>query len=199
MKVSELTGHALDCAVANRSVLAQLRADRILNIDEPLSSIITGGSAYLTRSGQSVAITLHGPRDPRRPEDQPIAKHRVYLPLASVEAATEPRHLLNAATHKATRWLDEIRADYWFALVVIACRPMRDKCKSLLQAISKTARQHYGNKYWRHPESRALLRRELSLMGIQCPPDGPAIEYLFLANTRGSVTMDAHNRRYRDR
>ena len=160
-----------------KTILLQLRADRILNIDEPLSALVTGGSAYLSRSGRSVAVTLHGPRDPRRPEDQPIAKHRVYLPLASVEAATEPRHLLNAAMHKSHRWLDNMRADYWHALVVIACRPMRAKCKPLLKAIVKVARQHHGPVYWRHPDGRALLRRELSLMGIQCPPDGPALVF----------------------
>lgn len=164
-------------------LLNQLRAkpQRVLFIDEPLSSIITGGSAYLSRSGQSVAVTLHGPRDPRGPDSYPIAKHRVYLSLEWVAPATEPRHLLNAATHKARRWIDDMRADYWHALVVVSCRPMRNKCKPLLQAIAKTARQHYGAKYWRQPEGRALLRRELALMGIQCPPDGPAIEFLSIA------------------
>jgi hypothetical protein len=167
-------------------MLAQLQAtpQRILIIDDPLSAIVTGGSAYLTRSGQSVAVTLHGPRDPRGPNGYPVARHRVYLPLEWVQHATEPRHLLNAATHKARRWRDDMRADYWHAHAVVSCRPMRDRCKPLLQAIAKTARQHYGAKYWRHPEGRSLLRRELALMGIQCPPEGPAIEFLPLATKK---------------
>jgi hypothetical protein len=70
-----------------------------------------------------------------------------------------------------------MRSDYWHALVVISCRPMRDKCKPLLHAIAKIARKHYGAKFWRRPEGRAMLRRELSLMGIQCPPDGPALVF----------------------
>jgi hypothetical protein len=166
-----------------KTYIDQLRADptRIVHIDSPISVIVTGGSAYLTRSGQSVAVTLHGPRDPRDPAAYPVPKHRVYLPLKWAEPATEPRHLLNAALHKARRWLDDMRADYWFSLVVVACRPMRGKCKPLLQAIAKTSRQHYGAKYWRHPEGRALLRRELSLMGIVCPPDGAALDFLPLA------------------
>jgi hypothetical protein len=162
------------------TILLQLRDGRSLNIDEPLSALVTGGSAYLSRSGRSVAVTLHGPRNPRYP-DIPVPTHRVYLPLDWIESATDLRHLLNAAAHKSHRWLDNMRADYWRALVVIACRPMRDKCKPLLQAIGKVAHQHYGQKYWRRPEGRALLRRELSLMGIQCPPDGAAIEFLTLA------------------
>jgi hypothetical protein len=164
-------------------MLAQLRADpaRVMHIDAPISTFVTGGSAYLTRSGKSVAVTLHGPRDPRGPDAYPIAKHCVYLPLEWVAPATEPRHLLRAATHKARRWLDDTRADYWHALVVVACRPMRGKCKPLLHAIAKTARQHYGAKYWRHSGGRALLRRELALMGIVCPPDGAALEFLPLA------------------
>jgi hypothetical protein len=74
-------------------MLAQLQAtpQRILIIDDPLSAIVTGGSAYLTRSGQSVAVTLHGPRDPRGPNVYPVARHRVYLPLEWVQHATEPR------------------------------------------------------------------------------------------------------------
>lgn len=167
------------------AILEQLRADpaRIVHIESPVSVIVTGGSAYLTRSGQSVAVTLHGPRDPRGPDAYPIAKHRVYLPLEWVAPATEPRHLLNVAMHRARRWLDDMRADYWYALVVVACRPMRGKCKPLLQAIAKTARHHYGAKYWRHPEGRALLRRELALMGVKCPPDGAAIDFLPLAQS----------------
>ena len=166
-------------------MLAQLRANpqRILFVDKPLSAIITGGIAYLTRSGQSVAVTLHGPSDPRKPDAGPIAKHRVYLPVDWIASAADPRHLLNVATHKARRWIDDMRADYWHALVVIACRPMR-KCKPLLQAIARICRQHYGDKFWRRPEGRAMLRRELSLMGIQCPPDGPAIEFLPIATTK---------------
>lgn len=162
------------------TILLQLRTNRVLWIDEPVSAIVTGGSAYLSRSGQSVAVTLHGPRNPRYP-DIPVPTHRVYLPLDWIESATDPRHLLNAATHKARRWIEDMRSDYWHALVVISCRPMRDKCKPLLHAIAKIARKHYGAKFWRRPEGRAMLRRELSLMGIQCPPDGAAIEFLTLA------------------
>lgn len=167
--------------VIMKTILSQLRANRVLHIDEPLSAIITGGEAYLSRSGQSVAVTLCGPRHPRNP-NAPVPTHRVYLPLDCIESATEPRHLLNTAAHKSRRWLDAIRADHWHSLVVISCIPMRKKCKPMLQAIAKVARQNYGDKYWRHPDGRALLKRELSLMGIQCPPDGPAIEFFGLSS-----------------
>jgi hypothetical protein len=167
------------------NILNQLRANpsRVLHIDTPLGLAITGGNAYLSRTGQSVAVTLYGPRDPRHPDVVRGPHHRVYLPVAHIEGATEPRHLLNAASHKAQRWLDDVRNDYWYALVVIECRALREKHRSALKAIALVAHRLYGDKYWRHPGARDLLRRELSRLGITCPPDGAAIEFLPLAHT----------------
>ena len=133
--------------------------------------LITGGSAYLSRSGQSVAVTLYGPRDPRDPDAYPVPKHRVYLPVETVEGnAIEPRHLLNAAQHRSTPWINDCKADYWHALLVIACRPLRARCKPLLVAIAKTARTHWGAKYWRNTDARAMLEREMRLIGVKMPP-----------------------------
>lgn len=150
---------------------------RVIFIDG-IDHLITGGEAYLTRSGQSVAVTLYGPRDPRDPDAYPVSRHRVYLPLEWVAPATEPRHLLNAATHKARRWLDDCKADYWHALLVIACRPMRARCRPLLTAIAKCARARWGDKYWRHAEAREMLAREVGLMGIKPPPPVSVLHWL---------------------
>jgi hypothetical protein len=110
-----------------------------------------------------------------------MPKHRVYLPIHVVEGnATEPQHLLNAAQHRATRWLDDCKADYWHALLVIACRPLRAKCKPLLTAIAKTARQHWGAKYWRHADARAMLEREMRLIGVTPPPPVSVLRFLAL-------------------
>lgn len=160
-------------------MLEILRANpaRVIFIDGQ-DHIITGGSAYLTRSGQSVAVTLYGPRDPRD-DAYPVPKHRVYLPLKTVAGnATEPQHLLNAAQHKARRWLEDCKADYWHALLIIACRPLRAKCKPLLQAIAKTARNHWGDKYWRNPDARMMLEREMQLIGVQVPPSTSILRFL---------------------
>lgn len=138
----------------------------------------------MTRSRQSVAVTLYGPHDPRDPEAYPVPKHRVYLPIDTIGNATEPKHLLNAAQHKAQRWLDDCKADYWQALLVIACRPLRAKCKPLLQAIAKTARNHWGDKYWRHVDARAMLDRELRLIGVKTPPPVSILRFLPLTTTK---------------
>lgn len=154
------------------NILETLRANpgRVMHIDGQ-DHLITGGAAYLTRSGQSVAVTVYGPRDPRDPESYPVPTCRVYLPVHTVEGnATEPEHLLNAAQHRARRWFDDCKADYWHALLVIACRPMRDRCRTLLHAIGKVARARWGEKFWRHAEARSMLDRELRLMGIKTPP-----------------------------
>jgi len=161
MKTAELQGAAFDeqfCAEPKRVVF----------INKRISVAVLSGSAYLSRSGRSVAVTLHGPK----------SKHRVYLPVICLETATEPRHLLNLAMHKSGKWINQERADHWFSLVVDSCRPMRLKCKPLLTAIGKIARQHYGEKYWRCLQGRAFLKRELALMGIKCPPVGPTIEFV---------------------
>ena len=161
-------------------VINTLRAapTRIIFIDGQ-DHLITGGQAYLSRSGQSVAVTLYGPRHPRDPDVYPVPKHRVYLPLQTLEGnATEPQHLLNAAQHKARRWLDDCKADYWHALLVMSCRPLRGKCKPLLQAIAKTARIHWGDKYWRNADARAMLDRELRLIGVRTPPPVSIIRFL---------------------
>lgn len=159
-------------------VMQTLRAHprRIMFIDGQ-DHLITGGQAYLTRSGQSVAVILFGPRDPRDPDAYPVQKHRVYLPIEMVEGATKPEHLLNSAQHRATRWLETCKADYWHALLVIACRPLRMQCKPLLQAIGKTARNRWGNKYWRNAEARVMLDRELRLIGIKMPPPVSVIRF----------------------
>lgn len=160
-------------------IIDTLRASpaRVIFIDGQ-DHIITGGSAYLSRSGQSVAVTLYGPRDPRD-DAYPVPKHRVYLPLQTVEGnATEPQHLLNAAQHKARRWLDDCKADYWHALVVIACRPMRARCRPLLHAIGSVARTRWGEKFWRHAEARAMIDRELRSMGIKTPPPVSILRFL---------------------
>jgi hypothetical protein len=166
------------------TIIETLRANRIMVI-EGQDHIITGGSAYLTRSGQSVAVTLDGPRDPRDPDAYPVPRHRVYLPLEWVASATEPQHLLNAAQHRARRWLDDCKADYWHALLVIACRPLRAKCKPLLHAIAKTARNHWGEKYWRHADAREMLDRELRMIGVKTPPPISIVRFL-PANPSGS-------------
>ena len=144
---------------------------------EGQDNLITGGQAYLSRSGQSVAVTLYGPRDPRDPDAYPVPRHRVYLPVEMVEGATKPAHLLNAAQHKATRWLDDCKADYWHGALVVACRPLLAHCKPLLQAIAKTAHNRWGHRYWRNAEARAMLDRELRLIGVKMPPPVSAIRF----------------------
>lgn len=140
-----------------------------------IDSVLGDAAVCMSRTGKSVVVELRGPFDPRSPSNRLLPPHRVYLPLAYTANASKPRHLVNLALHKSRRWLDICRADFWFALVVVQCRPMRGKSKALLQAIQRTARRHWGDRYWRHPEGRALLRRELSLMGIKCPPDDPLV------------------------
>jgi len=151
-------------------------------VDLPANHLLTGGVARLSKTGQSVAVTLYGPHDPRaalREFPYPIPMHRVYLPLDCVAAATEPQHLLNAASHKSTRWLEEIKADYWHGLLVVVCRPVRPS-KSLLTAICKVARNTWGDKYWRNADARAMLTRELSLMGVKCPPPVSVLPFMAL-------------------
>lgn len=160
----------------SKTMLEILRANRVIQIDGQ-DHIITGGSAYVSRSGQSVAVTLYGPRDPRD-DAYPVSKHRVYLPIDTIGNATEPKHLLNAAQHKARRWLEDCKADHWQAMLVIACRPLRAKCKPLLQAIAKTAHNHWGEKYWRHVDARAMLDRELRMIGVVTPPPVSSLRFL---------------------
>ena len=168
------------------TILETLR-DRVMHIDGQ-DHFITGGAAHLTRSGQSVAVTLYGPRDPRDPAAYPVPTCRVYLPVHTVEGnATESKHLLNAAQHKARRWLDDCKADYWHALLVVACRPLREKCKTLLQAIAKTARKHWGAQYWRNTDARAMLERELRLIGVKTPPPVSVLRFLPLMENRAAT------------
>ena len=147
-----------------------------------ISSTITKVSAYVSRSGQSLAVTLHGPihEHPKWGAMEVIKPHRVYLSLAECQYATEPKHLINLASHKSRRWLDDARAELWHRLTIDACRPMRHKCKPILQAIATWCRNTYGNQYWRKPEARAAMRSELSLMGIKCPPEGSILDFIGL-------------------
>lgn len=163
------------------SMLDHLRQDRTIHLP-PQDQLITGGVAFLSRTGQSVAVTLYGPHDPRDPNAYPVPRRRVYLPLDCVAAATDPQHLLNAASHKSTRWLEDIKADYWHGLLVVACRPVRAS-KSLLTAVCKVARSRWGSTYWRNADARKMLVRELSLMGVICPPDVSVIRYISLMTT----------------
>ena len=122
---------------------------RILFIDG-CSRTITSANAYISRSGKSVAVTLHGPihEHPQWGAMEVIKPRRIYLPLADCVYATEPKHLVNLASHKARRWMDDARAELWHRLVIDECRPMRDKCKPMLQAISTWCRKQFGSKYW---------------------------------------------------
>lgn len=160
-------------------IIDTLRKDphRVMFIDKAISPIITGGTAKLSRTGQSVAVTLYGPTDPRY-SDSPRPSFKVYLPIEVVEWAEEPKHLLNAASHKAQRWTNEVKADYWHAMLVVACRPMRDNCKPLLQALAKTARNKWGPTYWRNPKAREMLDREIRMMGVKTPPPVLILDFL---------------------
>lgn len=139
---------------------------------------VTDAFAYVSRTGCSVAVRLYGPADPRGAA-LPLRRYKVvYLPLDDVREMTSGVQLRNAAMHKARAWIAFERIEYWWGLVVVACRPHRAKHKAKLDAIARVARQHYGSHYWRHPEGRELLRRELGLLGIKCPPDNVAMHYL---------------------
>ena len=144
---------------------------RVVFIDG-ISSTITSASAYISRSGQSIAVILRGPTydHPEFGSMEVIKPHRVYLSLTECQHATEPRHLVNLASHKSQKWMDDARAELWYRLTVDACRALRHKCKPILQAISTWCRNTYGTQYWRKPTARAALRNELSLLGIKCEP-----------------------------
>jgi len=158
-------------------ILDSLRKDpgRVMFIDQPISPIITGGAAYLSRTGQSVAVTLYGPANP---QGLPRPSFKVYLPIEVAQWAEEPKHLLNAASHKAMRWMDAVKADYWHLMLVEACRPMRANCRPLLQSIATTARNKWGTKYWRNAQAREMLDRELRMMGVKTPPPASILDFL---------------------
>jgi hypothetical protein len=149
---------------------------------EGVSRTITSASAYISRSGQSVAVTLHGPihDHPQWGPMEVIKPRRIYLSLADCQYATEPKHLINLASHKARSWMDDARAELWHHLTIDACRPLRDKCRPILSAISSWCRNTYGSQYWRNPQARAAMRDELSRIGVTCPPEGPVLDFLCL-------------------
>ena len=152
---------------------------RAININGN-SRTITSASAYVSRSGQSIAVTLHGPihDHPQWGAMEVIKPRRVYLSLDDCQYATEPKHLVNLASHKARAWMDDARAELWHRLTIDACRPMREKCKPMLQAVATWCRVNHGAQYWRQPKARAAMRFELSRMGIKCPPDGPVLDFM---------------------
>ena len=158
---------------------------RVVFIDG-ISSTITSASAYISRSGQSIAVILRGPTydHPEFGSMEVIKPHRVYLSLTECQHATEPRHLVNLASHKSQKWMDDARAELWYRLTVDACRALRHKCKPILQAISTWCRNTYGTQYWRKPAARSALRNELSLLGIKCPPEGSVLDFMCLVNLK---------------
>lgn len=165
MKTAELTGAALDWA-------NELRPNRITHIDTK-DYRLSRATAYISRKGQSIAVTLFAAKDPRYdngPDAMP--PRRVYLKLGDIQHAKRLDHLVNLAMHKSTLWLDHVASNLWHAKVVLACRPLRSKCKPLLSAIQKTALKHYGNKYWFTEGGRALLTNELRLLGVAVPRYG---------------------------
>lgn len=116
---------------------------------------------YKSKTGQSIVVVLH-PAHHGKPR-------RVYLKKQEIVYVEKPQYLVNIAMHKSSGWLDSIAADLWFIQVVNACRPLRSKCKSLLDAISKTAKIKYGENYWRTDGGRKILNDELRLIGIKMP------------------------------
>lgn len=165
MKTAEFTGAALDWA-------KELRPNRITYI-ETKDYRLSHATAYISKNGQSIAVTLCAAKDPRYdngPDAMP--PRRVYLKLGDIQHAKKLEHLVNVAMHKSTLWLDHVASNLWHAKVVLACRPLRSKCKPLLSAIAKTALKHYGEKYWRTEGGRALLTNELRLLGVAVPRYG---------------------------
>lgn len=117
---------------------------------------------YISKTGKSIAVVLYAanPCGTRR---------RVYLTHKDIVFVQKPQDLINIAMHKSKIWLDSIAADIWFSKVVNACRPLREKCRSLLVAISKTIKNKFGDKYWRTEGGRKMLIDELRLIGIKMP------------------------------
>lgn len=157
-------------------------ADRRTISIENFSRTIPAASMYVTKHGQSIAVILRGPihDHPTMGPMEVIRPHRVYLSLAECQHATEPKHLVNCATHKAQKWMNDARAELWYRLTIDACRPLRHKCKPALQAIATWCRNNHGAQYWRKPVGRAALRSELSLLGIKCPPEGSVLDFVGL-------------------
>lgn len=125
---------------------------------------------YMSKTGQSMVVVLY-PAHHGKPR-------RVYLKKQEIVYVEKPQHLVNIAMHKSRGWLDSIASDLWFIQVVNACLPLRSKCKSLLVAISKTAKIKYGEKYWRTDGGRKMLNDELRLIGIKMPLFGSWRNYL---------------------
>ena len=152
--------------------------------------LIPSAIAYVSRTGRSIAVVLHGPvyNHPKFGRMSLVKPHRVYLSLNECQYATEPIHLLNAASHKARSWLDIARAEIWHHMAIEACRPLREKCKPMLQAISTWCRNTYGNQYWRKPEGRAALASELSRMGICLPESLTVIDFMPLCEVNEATT-----------
>ena len=157
-----------------------LPAGRAIYIDTNDYRLV-GAMAYVSKSGQSVAVTLHAATDPRHKYGPVSPARRVYLSANETRYVEKPEHLVNLAMHKSVRWLDDVASNLWHAQVVVACRPLREKCKPLLIAIAKTARNHYGDKYWLAAGGRELLRNELRLAGVSVPPFGAVTHFLPLA------------------
>lgn len=157
-------------------ILAQLRKDRIKWI-YGTDVILTKASAYLSRTGQSVAVTLYGPPHPRF-MGYVVKPKRVYIPVAELEQTETAKNLLNYASHKARGWLERARDEYWFALVIAVTVPLRQTHNLDLVRISATCRERWGDKYWRIADARAFLRGELRALGVDCPPDGPTMHFM---------------------
>ena len=143
---------------------------------------LSWAQTYVSRTGRSVAVILHSARHPRyghaicRPQ-------RVYLSFEEAQHAKKLDHLVNLAMHQSRKWLDDVAARLWHAEVVAACVPLREKCKPLLIAIAKVARNNYGAEYWTTQGGRDFLSSELRLIGVTVPPFGPVRHFLTKVTT----------------
>lgn len=148
---------------------------------------LSSAEIYISRSGQSVAVILKAADDPRYPHQPVLESRRVYLSNDDARYAGKPDHLVNIAMHKSRAWLDTVSAKLWYAQCVVACRPLREKCKPLLQAISHVARNKFGHEYWRTHGGRELLSNELRLAGVRVPPFGSINNFLPLKTAQEAV------------
>ena len=161
------------------TILSQLSKDRITFIDGN-DVIITRASAYISRTGKSVCVTLYGPKHPRFDSVDVISPKRIYIPIADLGDTETTRNLLNFSSHRAYTWLEKARIGLWKALVVQACVPYRETNRADLTRISLLCRARYGSDFWNDHKARQFMRSELGSLGIKCPPDGAAIHFLSL-------------------
>lgn len=148
----------------------QFTKDQIMQIEENRLAHLSGATAYLSRTGRKVAVTLASFAHPLHLDGVPIEHHRVYLDRAQAEACESPDQLVNLAAWASQSWLMKQKIRFWRVRIVAACRPLRDDHKADLSAISAILKASYGDFWTSAAGRRALLcRLELTFPAIAFP------------------------------